>query len=115
MGTYIAMCKAATEIQEAWEPKRWDIYSPTLDPYTEIVNANPIKHKANKIWIPTIEQLIEMVKVEDIIKGMYMWENEIDYEYYEILDSAGFKVTLLAFVMHTLYNKSWNGKEWEAK
>jgi len=111
------MCSKATEIQERWEPKHGDRISSALYPpllgltdYSDL--PEDVKNAA--IWLPCIEDLVEILKkaCPNFTEYYFMAECVAWVD-----DGPPFECDCLAevwlrFVMHKLYNKTFNG-EWE--
>jgi len=130
---YIKMCEQTEEIQKAWKPKLLDkvITKRTLTdnnysqdaisyikdfehPYDEYYYTN-YEH----IWLPTLEQLFEMVgeikKYKQNIKDMnwYMIFNDIEEFTEECWKFYSVQEIILAFVMYEKYSKVWISETWE--
>ena len=63
------------------------------------------------IWLPTQEQLQEMVKKRHIY---YLIK---DFQIFQVKHTIGLHINnmnelWLAFIMYQLYNKRWTGKDW---
>ncbi len=121
---YIKMCEMGIEMQRAWRPKDMDIFCYTQS--REIGEAcvdnkkrtqkewdENLKHQ---FWLPTLEQLFEMVinyknrgyDIGGILLGINIFADE------NTLGGLHIKELIIRWVMHEKYNKSWNGKKWEA-
>ena len=127
---YIKMCEKNEDLQEAWKPKKGDFYAvivhgkPTdiIDIY---INGFPLLPQrfvplsALYIWLPTQEQLQEMVKPTLEVDDFGLVEEFFDFVYGEDnqpnqIDSPikSMEQFWLAFVMKEKYNKIWNGEKW---
>jgi hypothetical protein len=135
MDIYIKMCKAATEIQEAWEPNPKDLYIDAFDDEKKKLVYNTTKEKImgwnGIIWLPRIEDLMEMVLPEHMaelvphttisttfdfnrIMSLEKWlgrSHEGPYKHNILTFNAN--ELWLCFVMDILFNKSWSGMTWE--
>ena len=129
---YIIMCEQAEEIQKAWKPEKGDIYTTVVHgKATDIINIYidgfsflPQKFvplSALYIYLPTQEQLQEMIKPTHGVDDFGLVEEFFDFVYGEDsqpnqIDSPikSMNEFWLAFVMHEKYNKIWNGEKWEA-
>ena len=132
MDKCIEMCRQATEIQEAWEPKVGDpitgetTYSGQLLDGAMMNMGKPrgwLKHDIT--WLPRIEDLMKMLSYIGRPDGSgsgrgdgsilrdclaYAEENRQIMADHRIVDASGL---FLCFAMSELYNKSWNGTDWE--
>lgn len=126
MDQYTKMCKAATEIQKAWEPKvgqrfyenetTW--YFPDWDKSGAGVEISKdgwdalvgiVTKDGRIVYLPSIEDLIEMSGEEP--KGF--WYQIVGFMAGD--DRDDIKEIILDYIMHILHNKSWNGEEWIEK
>ena len=126
---YIKMCEQSEEIQKAWKPKKGDYYAvivhgkPTdiIDIYIDGFPLLPQKFiplSALYIWLPTLEQLFEMVditkygrlEITEFKNGYCVSQN--DFYVSEI--SKSIHECFLEMVMITKYHKIWTGEKWEA-
>ena len=153
---YIKMCEQAEEIQKAWVPKAGDYVQLNKNKqiylvssvekskdkkkvvfYTNIINGNDSWcyiefFKDNFIWLPTQEQLFEMLDVKNG-KDLDLLIRKISYYEYRETNYFGCDVSyqkwcgidnkykycdsinemLLVMVYDLKYNKIWTGKKWE--
>lgn len=125
---YINMCRKAKELQAVWEPSRGDwflLYDEieNIGDYSE--DLHPIDYreefpisKKNCIWLPRIDQLIEIVmngshlrdktahgitKVQNIYYGDGVFSIMGEHDTIE--------VAWLKIYMHSKF-KSWDGEDW---
>ena len=130
MSQYIEMCKAATEIQKAWEPKVGDKAHPARAgdvPLIGLVDYSDIPKdiKATHTYLPRIEDLMKMLSYISKPDGSgsgrgdgsilrdclaYANENHKIMAGHGIVDAPGL---FLCFAMYEIYDKSWNGTTWE--
>lgn len=117
---YINMCEKAEEIQKLWKPKIGDCCA---DPdHDDVVLASIGSLAGTKrwdIWLPTQEQLQEMVKDADFhiwgsFDNLLFLESAEDYHRRNsyLIKNNSMNELWLAFVMKEKYNKIWNGKDW---
>ncbi|MBA7530435.1 hypothetical protein ES705_22642 [subsurface metagenome] len=75
------------------------------------VKGNLCNRRNNKIWLPTQEQLQEMIHQTDwhgvLIAFRYWYQENVEYEVTYSMNELW-----LAFVMKEKYNKTWTGKDW---
>ena len=134
---FIKMGEKAREIQELWKPKIGDWYL-NLDRDVECVSLmgeSIIKHHTKyHIWLPTQEQLQEMVLpiffkrystthalrndpsfiYRMIIEKFQRWINRSSPSFDKYMAMFNSMNELwLAFVMHEKYHKIWTGEEWK--
>ncbi len=133
MDQYILMCREATEIQAQWEPKYGDRFIfLSKERFVQSFMVGGGKKRiedvccGNVIYLPRIEDLIEMSTPEtikpylkhdiapghNVIRAMHEWSTSQFHDFWAIFENATVSELWLCFVMHTLYNKSWNGKTW---
>ena len=110
---YINMCRKATELQEKWEPSLGDWYysdfSKLICVMSEHMQFNRDKRKeySDAIWLPRIDQHIQMACAEDTDFFIACIKIEDKLEPDASAERKG-----LAVVMGDIYNKSWNGEDW---
>ena len=120
---FIKMCDCP-EIQKQWKPKVGDrfwhdneggYYEPT-DTYEfpagiGIVGSNNCG-SLTSIWLPTQSDLQGMVKGSDI----YKLRRCDDFWHIDVHDQRKYEMPMeqlwLAFVMHELHQKKWDGEKW---
>jgi len=128
---YIKMCEQAEEIQKAWKPKDWDRFIFKNDKSVGVGSGHIKSYmKIWYIWLPTQEQLQEMILTKNILENTWalgwLMNNvycfmENKYEYVELPEHYAFKIFTamnelwLAFVMYRKYNKIWTGEKWIQK
>ena len=127
---FIKQCKQAEEIQEGWKPEEYDIFTydgTSLFRYPLVKRTKEWMAKHAPIWLPTQEQLQEMLKyyyhyatpyqVKDLGWGdsinEYMLKKLMKFEKNNREIVYDLNSLWLAFVMHELYNKIWTGEKWE--
>lgn len=125
---YIRMCREAHEIQESWEPKSGDLYlgtwryreKPKMTPPYEVDNT-VIKWDKSRyefcFWLPRDEDLQEIFRLKNgnpddywILKSFLVWFSDLNFCHYR---DVSINKLWLRYVMETIYNKRWNGTEWE--
>lgn len=117
---YIKMCEKADEIQKAWKPKNFDRYILENEKkydedailYACIDDDLELDYDTkDKIYLPTQEQLQEMMSKEFgtvlLISDFYNFAIE------NLLPFDSMNELWLAFVMHEKYHKIWTGKDWK--
>lgn len=131
---YIRMCEAATEIQEAWEPRAGDYYFAKerrgrifpgymyigIDVPAVRVICRPEAYNfiEGDIWLPRQDQLQAMVQDQRSSAQMAQWLAEWLRAYNYCLEylsgDASMEQLWLAFVMNEKYNQRWDSekKEW---
>jgi len=114
------MCEVNEEIQSEWILKDWDIfayrYSKGLGMVWEVIGVKdrPLYIKENCIYLPTQEQLQEMV----LNHGYHGYDNSGISQHLNLfsieygLEGLTFNELWLAFVMKEKYNKFWTGQKW---
>jgi len=131
---YIKMCSKADEIQKWWFPNicdlSYDKSEKEIKPITLIAEKIWLSERergCNFIWLPTQEQLQEML--EEIKNNTYIafrFNHFLNVEYnndtfqpaYIVLNSINpvFMCSMnefwLAFVMKERWNKVWDGENW---
>ena len=87
---------------------------------TRIFNSIKDLKKRTCIWIPRLDQLQKMIKIEQKYPGSFLYQHTdaidemICYAYKDVHTYLQTYETIwLAYVMYKLYNKKWNGKNWE--
>ena len=87
-------------------------FSATKDGETRIFNSHNEAHKKTCIWLPTQEQLQEMIKTDpwhNLLADFFFW-----HLYVDVFKIDSYNELWLAFVMKEKYNKIWTGEKWEA-
>ena len=116
--TYIEMVTQADEIQELWKQKvgDWVVDYNYMIPMLLDKKIEGLNKPVTVIgWLPTLEQLFGIlnnqypVGIFIIIKEFNVWleDRTLRKAYKDLKDY------FLDYIMEILYNKSWNGKEWE--
>ena len=123
---YIEMCRAADEIQKAWEPSDGDYYRYFIldNPQVYIRSArhgvDPVDPE-HWIWLPRQDQLQDLLDgdLTDIAEGFYdyMTAGGYNYECPEFNDTrckeyGSMEQLWLAYVMESKYSKQWDGTAW---
>lgn len=124
---YIKMCKKAEEIQREWKPELGDRYWNTFWKlceynYSEVICSSSfekgdIDEKVKNIWLPTQEQLQEMIEWERETglwgKFSGLWV-ELELQYSEkIYRFTCYNELWLAYVMWEKYQKIWDDEKEE--
>jgi len=132
---YIKMCEKAEEIQNEYfisEDERlknnwlweYDIFAckehrVIFRNYQTVVcpaiKGNLCNRRNNKIWLPTQEQLQEMILIDKKYKDMFSLNNDLNDFMIDDLDKktrGNMNELWLAFVMYEIYNKIWTGEKW---
>ena len=130
---YIKMCEQAEELQrllneprsakewkhsyyvEKWEKRNYNDIE-----YIDFCGENLLGRKI--IWLPTLEQLFEMVKKVDFFwqlthrkyegKKVYILTYFRYYHKTEFID-VDKKIVFIKMIMKEKYNKAWAGEKWE--
>uniref|UniRef100_A0A6M3XHR9 Uncharacterized protein n=1 Tax=viral metagenome TaxID=1070528 RepID=A0A6M3XHR9_9ZZZZ len=128
---YIKMCEQVKEIQKLWrkpfksyigdlywQGKEYLMISEACICVTEIM----FEPKDEYIWLPTQEQLQEMMPKSDVTSLVEYIKNA-ELRYHDRFDEnavgyfTGTFISLtelwLAFVMRECWNKIWTGEKWE--
>jgi len=114
--TYIEMVTKAKEIQDLCKYQEGDwFYFDEFDWEIMRDGDNRDWYKNNYKWLPTLEDLFGIlnnqypVGIFIIIKEFNVWleDRTLRKAYKDLKDY------FLDYIMEILYNKSWNGKEWE--
>jgi len=87
---------------------------------TRIFNSHNEAHKATCIWLPTQEQLQEMILSNPNIDANPIWliskfkffTDRINLGRNEPVIDGSMNELWLAFIMHEKYNKIWTGEKW---
>jgi len=131
MDNYIEKYEKAKEIQKLWRPKIGDWFS-DINYETGMIILFPITKKEklqfikDKFWLPTQEQLQEMILPALKIKYNKYWKlnkmKRIANWFFRIFNcflnehsniySNNMNELWLAFVMYEKYNKIWTGEKW---
>ena len=124
---YIKMCEKSAEIQDAYagQCNSWFALKKRNGVYV-VLTEQTISQcvlPCTIIWLPRQDQLQEMVEDNDYweirrypVSGRL--DNEFPYELIIYSDSvetircATMEQLWLAFIMHELYGKRWNGTDW---
>ena len=130
---YIKMCEKAEEIQKEWKPKIGDKFANIdhaigmiiLFPVTKEEKQNFIK---DKFWLPTQEQLQEMIlkifspfakiiKLDEFVSNYVKIYKGTKYEkkyWVELYPTAIESINefWLMYVMYEKYHKIWTGEKW---
>ena len=121
---YIKMCENAGEIQNGWEPEEADFYhlgvKRNKTPAICILgchweNCEGCHYEVNElktecIWLPRQDQLQDMVNYNLVCRDSgedLFWVLDTD-------DYISWEQFWLKYVMHELYNKKWDGEEWQS-
>jgi len=118
---FIKQCEKAEEIQGEWKPVDWDIfaykYSKGLGMVWEVIGVKDRQRyiKENCIYLPTQEQLQEMIEAGCVAKLLQLVEFTRTKAFYRSRSFESLNELWLAFVMHEKYNKIWTGEKWEVK
>ena len=125
---YIKMCEKAREIKEFWKPgieansyyrkerKGIDLFLPHQQTWLYTMKKRHcIEAYQDYIWLPTQEQLQEMVFPDNWIPRECMSiMRKFQFFYEQTCDAfTSWNELWLAFVMHEKYHKIWNGREWK--
>ncbi|MFC1567341.1 hypothetical protein ACFL3R_00705 [Thermodesulfobacteriota bacterium] len=122
---YIKQCDCP-EIQDAWEPRVGDwtdkgmvchIADNNLNNIiirtraSESLYGRAIYQKKDLTWLPTQEQLQGMLgyPLGGLVTTFCEWLDDVTFPVGEI---RTMNQLWLAFVMHELHGKKWDGKEW---
>jgi hypothetical protein len=122
--TYVKMCMKAEEIQANHEFEKFDLYfrGRPHDWQFILVCQGPLRPtKVKLLWMPRQDQLQAMVKDKleaNNVGDLHQYLN-IFVEWftsrvgdYRIREVATYEQLWLAFVIHELYGKVWDGKDW---
>lgn len=114
---FILMCEKAVEIQEKWNEENGDFVFWRITKSIKIITdtfevKNSEDYQRYFIWLPRQDQLQDMVMdgVNPIAKISEFY-HVMRLDYGQIFQSM--EQLWLAFIMSELYNKRWNGKDWE--
>lgn len=116
---YIKMCEKATEIQEQIKSFPLTLVGAPTDDKGIISGVRShdifLKNGATPIWLPRQDQLQEMLRD----RRDYWCNAALIYSFASFVplslvkDQTSFEQLWLSFVMHELYDKKWNGEDWE--
>ncbi|MDM8524498.1 hypothetical protein QUF80_14105 [Desulfococcaceae bacterium HSG8] len=133
---YIRLCERATEIQQQWVQGKGDWFVSedgslkccVSGEYESAIIKNGFRITKNKagiirlsryIWLPRLEQLMEIAQRRGITYGnsahvFYDWTKIPYKEPYRLPEKIFLSVEQLwlAFVMQLKYYKKWDGKKW---
>ena len=123
---YINMCRKATELQETWKPKEGDWFYDSVEIRTigdsfylgkwngihEIYNRPTWNGKDKPldatIWLPRIDQLIELSGTP--------WDMMMHYCLTRVMErtfrESSAEKCIMNIVMKTNHKKFWNGEDW---
>ena len=126
--SYIKMCDKARQLQRAWKPKDWDRFVYRDSEEMDIMMYLEEEYNRKEmiiingvyIWLPTQEQLQEMMPKSDVTSLVEYIKNA-ELRYHDRFDEnavgyfTGTFISLtelwLAFVMYEKYHKKWLTKE----
>ena len=126
--SYIKMCEEAKEIQKAWKPVDWDrfIYKDDRESGIACVDerhetAKSISYRLEHyIWLPTQEQLQEMmitkkIKWYKVFSEFFRYINEECYPSVKDFGNEDYSITYLwlCYIMKEKYNKKWDDNKWK--
>jgi len=133
--TYIKMCNCP-EIQDRWDNGKCTVSEWARSYFIARKDMSLIhyydfeeypEHSKDYIWLPTQEQLQAMVPEEELSGGLKVLKNSINlisringwiFFFCDAPDNAD-KLSMcqlwLAFVMHELFSKEWDGEKWTTK
>ena len=118
---YINMCRRAKELQEMWEPATGDYCASSAGgcnrilvviadlnnkflvvayPYATYDNTDHLS-KQNIIWLPRIDQWLQILSDKNIIFGLSNYAQGDSVE-----------ITCIKLLCLNIYNKYWNGEDW---
>jgi len=123
---YIRMCDKAKQLQRAWKPKDWDRFVYRDSEEMDIMMYLEKEYNRKEmiiingvyIWLPTQEQLQEIVKdILFLIQGsfidLYMSASTGHRDSHIICRKAKSMNELwLMCVMYEKYHKIWTGEKW---
>ena len=123
---FIKQCEVNEDLQEEWEQTVGDIYIYERDIesgcYFYITEH---KKHMNAIWLPTLEQLFEMVdwdnyKIAKCKKEYFCWCADLTKvfnaelgDHYLLFEFESIQEVILSIVMKEKYHKVWTGEKWE--
>jgi len=117
---YIKMAEQAEEIQKAWRQENGDLVFWKITKSIKIITDHFFAESFKDfVWLPTIEQLFEIVltlkEYKQNIKDLnwYMIFNDIEEFTEECWKFYSVQEIILAFVMYEKYSKIWTGEKWE--
>ena len=109
---FIKQCEQAEEIQKLWKTENGDwVYWKVTKSIKIITDHFFTESFKDFIWLPTQEQLQEMVKKRHIY---YLIK---DFQIFQVKHTIGLHINnmnelWLAFIMHECYNKVWLKGRW---
>ncbi len=132
---YIQMCAKASEIQKQWTPKHGDFFvgeegkievwvsrvhdKRNLVSGVRVVFDNGIPKVTKYIWLPRLDQLIELAqqrgkRYELITQEFFDW-TKIPYRTLsgyprKVFDTL--EKIWMAFIMQSKFKKQWDGENW---
>jgi hypothetical protein len=87
---------------------------------TRIFDTQQDLHKATCVWIPRLDQLQKMIKIEQNYPGSFLYQHmdEIDEMIFSVYKDKHiylqtYPAVWIAYVMYKNYSKKWNGENWE--
>ena len=102
------MAISAIEVQKKWKPLTGDYYIE----HSEIKLINEVPSDAHGIWLPTLEQLFDMLP-EEVESPMIQVSVEVDSGIYKGKKYDDYKELLLDFLMRRVHKKTWLKDEWK--
>ena len=118
---YIKMCEKFKKLQEDWQPKEGDRFVYKNDITSGVViwfDEGEYLHLEDKIYLPTQEQLQEMMINKkdykdwiDLLEGMW-YEFGCNFRHQNLSIYSSFTEVWLALVMYERYHKIWTGEKW---
>ena len=114
--TYIEMCKESKEIQKLWKKEDNYVWRPDVDRVILLSSSNIFwweEIMKNYIWLPTQNQLQNMIIDEYNHNNIWMLINFTEYVDQKLYETSySMEQLWLSFVVWELYFKKWDGKEW---
>jgi len=112
---YIKMCEKAEEIQAYKTHRQTDMYLHKGLDGDEVMAGYNLIYVANSIWLPTQEDLQEMVSQELSLEGQEWNFHVWVMEGRQATIFTSMNQLWLAFYMSEKYNKTWTGEKWEVR
>jgi hypothetical protein len=114
------MCYQAKEIQKAWNPKYGDTVADMFNKWF-LDEEGLESHKFHQpyVWLPTIEDLIGMHHLRDVILNDYdlIWALKKFAHKDDSDKKLEFRMNewFLKFIMYELFSKRWDGIDWKVE
>lgn len=106
--TYIAMAKAAEEIQALYLKTRWGITEYIWNEDEGAVETHQVRHGGKHFWLPRLDQLLDMLQSPNTFGQALYHPGDIGPR----LNPPDLHELALSLVMKEKHGKRWDEKAW---